>query len=67
MARSHIEFVQCQNIDWQDGPDCTRIKLLNADPGSTAGTLLIQYPAGWRTQTHRRRTRRRMVRPRRRH
>ena len=48
MARPHIEFVQCQNIDWQDGPDGTRIKLLNADPDSTAATLLVQYPAGWR-------------------
>ena len=50
MARPHIEFVQCQNIDWQEGPDGTLIKLLNADPDSTAATLLIKYPAGWRAR-----------------
>jgi hypothetical protein len=47
MARPHIEFVQCQNIAWQQGPDGTLMKLLNADPDSTAATMLIQYPAGW--------------------
>ena len=47
MARPHIEFVQCQNVQWTDCPDGSSIKLLNADCESGEETLLVRFPAGW--------------------
>src|SRR5689334_19955462 len=47
MPRPHIEFVQTQNIDWQEQPDGSATKLLNADPESGEATLLVRYPPGY--------------------
>jgi hypothetical protein len=47
MARPHIEFVQTQNVDWQEQPDGTQIKRLNRDLDDGEETCLIRYPAGF--------------------
>ncbi|MBB5687695.1 cupin domain-containing protein [Sphingobium boeckii] len=47
MARPYIEFVQCQNIDWQVQADGTRVKRLNFDPADGAETCIVRYPAGF--------------------
>lgn len=47
MARPHIEFVQCQNVDWQAEPDGTEVKRLNVDPVDGEETLLVRYPPGF--------------------
>lgn len=47
MARRHIEFVQSQNVDWQDQADGTQVKRLNVDPMDGEETLLLRYPAGY--------------------
>ena len=47
MARPHIEFIHSQNLPWSPRPDGAEDKVLNADPDSTARTLLLRVPAGW--------------------
>jgi hypothetical protein len=47
MPRPHIEFVQTQNIDWQEQSDGTAAKLLNVAPESGEATLLVRYPPGY--------------------
>lgn len=47
MARPHIEFVQTQNVDWEERSDGTQVKRLNGDPESGEETTLIRYPAGF--------------------
>ena len=47
MARPHIEFVQCQNIPWADVGGGVQVKRLNADPDSTAATLIQRCSPGW--------------------
>lgn len=47
MTRPYIEFVQTQNVDWQEQPDGTSIKRLNASPVNGEETCLIRYPAGF--------------------
>jgi hypothetical protein len=49
MARPHIEFVQAQNVAWED---CkvrpgARMKHLSEDPDTGALSAIIQYPPGW--------------------
>lgn len=48
MPRPHIEFVQCQNMDWINREDGTQIKRLNAGASSGEETLLIRYPPDYR-------------------
>lgn len=48
MPRPHLEFVQCQNVDWVRRADGTDIKLLNKGQSSGEETLLIRYPPGYR-------------------
>jgi len=47
VARPYIEFVQCQNIDWEELDDGTQVKRLNVDPVDGEETLLLRYPAGF--------------------
>ena len=47
MARPYIEFVQTQNVDWEDQADGTRLKRLNVDPVDGEETCLVRYPAGF--------------------
>lgn len=47
MTRPYIEFVQTQNVEWQEHPDGTSIKRLNTDPLDGEETCLIRYPAGF--------------------
>lgn len=47
MTRPYIEFVQAQNVDWEEQPDGTSLKRLNADPVEGEETYLIRYPAGF--------------------
>lgn len=47
MTRPHVEFIQSQNLTWAPRPDGAEEKVLNADPHSTARTLLLRVPAGW--------------------
>ena len=47
MARPYIEFIQTQNVDWEEQPDGTSVKRLNCDPESGEETCLVRYPAGF--------------------
>ena len=49
--RPHIDFVQAQNLPWQNADIVDRpslsLKLLSQDPESGALSVLLRYPAGW--------------------
>ncbi|MFT3968216.1 MAG: DUF4437 domain-containing protein [Sphingobium sp.] len=47
MARPYIEFIQTQNVDWEEQADGSRVKRLNVDPVDGEETYLIHYPAGY--------------------
>lgn len=51
MARTHVEFLQAQSLDWQDTPIAhlagTRCKMLSRDAGSGACSILLRLPQGW--------------------
>ena len=52
MARTHIEFIQAQRLDWQTGilPGPAgefQCKPLSMDTESGACSVLLRYPAGW--------------------
>lgn len=53
MARPHVEFIQSQNLTWQDGSAIGRpgalVKLLSVDPTSTSFTALVRLPGGWQS------------------
>ncbi len=55
MPRPHVEYVQCQSLDWQagfpgTGRDDVEHKLLSLDAESGACTVLVRYPPGWRRE-----------------
>lgn len=49
--RDHIEFVQAQRLDWEDGAahgrPGTRVKLLSADRATGASSCIVLCPPGW--------------------
>jgi hypothetical protein len=47
MPRPHIEFVQTQNVEWEEQADGSATKLLNGDGATGEGTLLVRYPPGY--------------------
>lgn len=46
MARPHVEFVQSQQVEWQEEEEGIAVKPLNIDPDTGDGTVLRRYPAG---------------------
>lgn len=50
--REHIEFVQAQHLDWQDGATYGRpgtdLKLLSIDGETGAFSCVMRFPEGWR-------------------
>lgn len=49
MARPHVEFVQVQNVLWQARSDGSAERVLNTDPDTGAATMMVRYPAEYRT------------------
>lgn len=57
MPREHVEFIQCQVLDWESartGPGLEDVsaKVLSRDASSGACSLLLRYPPGWRRGPH---------------
>jgi len=53
MAREHVEYIQSQQLPWQDCPwpypgGGAQIKILSIDETDGACSLLLRLPAGWR-------------------
>jgi hypothetical protein len=53
MERPFIEFIQAQVLPWRrralPGRPGVQVRELSADPDTGACSLLVRYPAGWRT------------------
>lgn len=53
MSRPHIEFIQSQNLKWQNGllnsPERSDIssKILSYDKDTGSSTCIVRYPSGW--------------------
>lgn len=52
MTRPHIEFIQCQALDWHYLPEHStrphvQAKRLSRDPESKAATTILRHPKGW--------------------
>jgi hypothetical protein len=48
MPRPHIEFVQQQDLAFEDAQDGLEVKQLSLDTDTGASSSLVRYPAGWR-------------------